>query len=79
MIQSLNFLIGIVILILGFPLGNYLAKVTKEELRSGQRWFKIIIFLSFIGAAASIFLKNDTILFTFLFIIIVTSRSLRKK
>jgi len=71
-------IIGITILLLGIPIGSYLAKITKEELRKGQKWFKLIIILSLIGAIVSLFLTNDVLLFSFLFIAIVTSRSLKK-
>ncbi|MBU1252149.1 MAG: hypothetical protein KJ905_02105 [Nanoarchaeota archaeon] len=77
--QSLNFLIGIIVLILGFPIGNYLAKKTEDERSQGQLWFKLIILASFVGAVLSIIFGNDSLLFAFLFIIIITSRSLRKK
>ena len=49
---------------------------TKEELREGQKWFKLMIFVSLIGAIVSLVLRNDYLLFTFLFIAIATSRSL---
>ena len=71
--------IGISVLLLGVPIGSYLAKSTKEELKQGQKWFKLIIIFSFIGSVISLILKNDILFFSFLFIIIVTSRSLRKK
>ena len=70
---------GIIILILGAPIGSYLAKITKEELKSGQKWFKIIIVVSLIGSIVSLIVRNDALLFSFLFIAIVTSRSLRRK
>lgn len=71
--------IGILILVLAFPIGSFLAKSTKEELKQGQKWFKLIIIFSSLGSIVSLILKNDILLFSFLFIIIVTSRSLRKK
>jgi len=74
----IQIVIGILFLILGFPIGNYLAKITKEELKDGQLWFKALIILSLVGAIISLFLGNDVLLFTFLFISIVTSRSLKK-
>ena len=77
--QIYAFSIGIVLLILGIPIGNLLAKATKEELKSGQRWFKLIIIISLIGAIISLILGNDVLLFTFLFMVIVTSRSLKIK
>lgn len=76
--QAIKLIIGIFVLALGFPIGSYLARITKEELRLGQVWFKLIIISCLIGAVASLFFKNDILLFSFLFIAIVTSRSLRK-
>ena len=77
--ELISFVVGIVVLLLGIPIGNYLAKETKEELKSGQRWFKLIVILSLAGAVVSLLLRNDALLFTFAFIAIVTSRSLRSK
>ena len=79
MIEMIRVIVGIVLVILGFPIGNLLAHVTKEELKSGQRWFKLIILLGFVGGIVSLILGNDALLFGFLFIAIVTSRSLEKK
>jgi hypothetical protein len=72
----IRILVASIILLLAIPLGNYLAKKTKEELKKGKLWFKIIIVISLIGGVISLFQKNDTLFFTFLFIAIVTSRSL---
>lgn len=69
--------IGILILILGIPLGNFLAKITKEELNSGKKEFKLIIFISLIISVISLINKNDVLLFSCLFIAIITSRSLK--
>ena len=77
--EVLKIIIGIVIVILGLPIGNLLARMTKEELKSGQRWFKILIILSFIGGIFGLILRNDVLLFSFLFIAFVTSRSLKPK
>jgi len=76
--EYISLVIGIVVLLLGIPLGSYLAKITKDELKSGQRWFKLLIIISLISAVISAFLRNDVLFFAFLFIAIVTSRSLRK-
>ena len=70
--------IGILVLILAFPLGSLLAKATKEELSSGRMWFKLIILVSLISAIVSLILRNDVLFFSFLFILIVTSMSLKK-
>jgi len=71
-------IIGIFLLISGFFFGNILAKATKEELKSGKKWFKLLIFISLIGAIVSLFIKIDSVLFAFLFMAIVTSRSLKR-
>lgn len=76
--EIFKLLVGIAVLILGIPIGNYLAKNTKEELKSGQNWFRLIIFAGGIGVIISLTIKNDILLFAFLFIIIVASRSLRR-
>lgn len=70
-------LMGIALLILGIPIGNLLAKVTKEELKQGKKYFLLLIIISLIGAVVFLILGNDAILFGLLFITIVTSRSLR--
>jgi len=77
--EAIKIVIGILVLALGIPIGNYLAKITKEELKAGRIWFKLIIIASLIGALVSLLLGNDTLLFTMLFIAIVTSRSLKNK
>jgi len=74
--EGIKFIIGIIVLALGFPIGNLLARKTHEELRTGQLWFKLIIIVCFIGAIISLILGNDVLLFSFLFIGIVTSGSL---
>lgn len=77
--ELIQFIIGIIMLILGFPIGNFLAKKTKEELKAGQKYFKLILLISSISAIISLFIRNDALMFSFLFIFIVTSRSLIKK
>jgi hypothetical protein len=76
--QLYSLIIGISLLALGIPLGDILAKVTKEELKSGKKYFKILISICLIGGIIFLILENDALLFAFLFIAIVTSRSLKK-
>ena len=38
--------IGIVFLILGIPIGDYLKKLTEDEQKDGQKWFRILIAIS---------------------------------
>lgn len=76
--ETIKFVIGIIIVLLGIPIGNFLASRTKDEQRAGQRWFKGIIILSLLCSFLAIILRNDILFFSFLFIAIITSRSLRK-
>jgi uncharacterized membrane protein YfcA len=77
--EVLKIIIGIIVLTLGIPIGNILAKNTQEELKDGRKWFFLLILISFIGAVLSLAFREDALLFTFLFIAIVTSRSLGKE
>ncbi|MFH1326898.1 MAG: hypothetical protein ABIH59_02115 [archaeon] len=78
MLGEMKFILGLIGLVLGFLIGSYLATKTKEELKAGQTWFKILIAASLIGAVLSLIFHNDVLLFSFLFFAIVTSRSLTK-
>jgi len=73
-----SFVAAVIVLVLGIPLGNYLAKVTKEELKDGQKWFRLIVIFGLIGVVLGLVLRNDALLFSCAFIAIVTSRSLRR-
>ncbi|HTY43928.1 MAG TPA: hypothetical protein VMC80_01675 [Patescibacteria group bacterium] len=71
-------LIGIIVLGLGFPIGMLLARMTKEELRKGKKWFRVIILLSLAGGILGLIFGDDALMFSSLFIAIVTSMSLKK-
>lgn len=73
----IELLIGTAILLLGIPIGMLLAKFTKEELKQGQKWFKILVFLSLIGGFIGLLIQNDTLMFSFFFIAIVTAQSIK--
>ena len=76
--EVFRLLIGIAFLALGFPIGIFLAKKTKEELKPGKRWFGIIVIVSLVGGVIGLILGNDILMFSFFFMAIVTSRSLKK-
>jgi ABC-type sugar transport system permease subunit len=67
--------VGILVLVIGFFAGLLLANLAKDELKQGKKWFKMIIFVSLFSALLSFILGNDILLFSFLFIAVVTSRS----
>jgi len=79
MLEMLKILIGVIVLILGIPIGNILAKYTKEELKDGRKWFNLLIFIGLIGGITGLIIGNDSLMFSFLFIAVVSSRSLRRK
>ncbi len=75
--EVVKIIVGIAVLVLGVFVGDFLARITKEELKGGQIWFKIIITVGIVCSVISLIMGNDYLLFSFLFISIVTSRSLR--
>lgn len=74
-----NLLIGVGVLILGIPIGRFLAKNTTEELKSGQKWFTLIVVVSLIGGFVGLLIGNDIVMFSLFFIAIVASQSLKTK
>ena len=46
-------LISLAVLLLGIPIGNFLAKITKEELKVGRGWFKLLMFIGIVGGVIS--------------------------
>ncbi|MCR4327418.1 MAG: hypothetical protein NUV46_02455 [Nanoarchaeota archaeon] len=77
--ETLKLALGIILLVLGIPIGNLLRKETLDEQKEGQRWFKILTTIGILGGFVGLVLGEDWILFTFFFIAIVSSRSLIKK
>ena len=79
MTEILKIIIGIFVLVLGIQIGNLLARYTKEELKDGRKWFNLLIFIGLLGGVIGLIIGNDVLMFSFLFIAVVTSRSLRRK
>ena len=75
--EYLKLSVGILVLLIGYLIGIFIARQTKEELAEGQKWFKLIILISLIGAVGSLIFGNDALLFGFLFIAITTAGSLK--
>ena len=76
--EIFKLLIGVAFLALAFPIGDILARKTKEELKQGRKWFKIIVYLSLVGGVVGMLIRDDVLMFSFFFMALVTSRSLRK-
>ncbi len=77
--ELIRLILGILFLLLGIPIGIFLAKRTKDESKLGQKWFKIIIIISLVGGIVGLVIGNDVLFFSFLFIAIVTSMNLKKR
>ena len=77
--EIITFLIGVFVLILGVPIGRFLAKMTKEELKPGRKWFEVLIIISLIGGIIGLGLRNDGLMFGCFFIALVTSQSINFK
>jgi len=77
--EIFKLLIGVAVLVLAFPIGDILAKKTKEELKQGRIWFKIIVYVGLVGGVVGMFIGNDVLMFSFFFMALITSRSLRRK
>ncbi|HKL23751.1 MAG TPA: hypothetical protein VJ912_00255 [Candidatus Nanoarchaeia archaeon] len=76
--ETCKLLIGIGVLILGFFIGNWISGVTKDEIKKGKKWFSYLVFIGLGGGIYGFIAGNDFLLFTFFFIAIVSSRSLKK-
>lgn len=79
MLEIYKLLIGILVLLLAIPIGNLLAKYTKEELVAGKKYFRIIVLVSLALGLVGLIIGNDVLLFSCFFIALATSQSLRKK
>lgn len=77
MLEVFKLLIGIAFLALGIPIGNLLAKVTKEELHLGKKYFMILTWIGLLGGVIGLIIGSDVLLFTMFFIAIVSSRSVK--
>ena len=71
--EIFKLLIGVVVLVLAFPIGDILSKKTKEELKEGKKWFKIIVYVSLVGGVVGMFIGDDVLMFSFLQVQIIRS------
>jgi hypothetical protein len=76
--EVFKLLISTGVLALGIPIGMFLAKKTKEELKQGKNWFKLIVLLGLVGGFVAFIIRQDALMFSLFFIAIVTAMSLRK-
>lgn len=80
--NTFQIILTIIIALLGYPIGLFIAKLTEEELEQGRKWFMLIILVSIMGIILSlVFTNNETLLFlvaSFVFVALVALASLVK-
>ncbi|NCN86277.1 hypothetical protein GW932_00430 [archaeon] len=76
--EVIKILIGVLVLALGFPLGEFLKRLTLDEQVIGRKYFIILTYIGLSVGLLGLLFNRDWIMFTFFFIAIVTSRSLKK-
>ena len=62
--EGLNIVLGLVVGLLGFPVGLILAKIAKEELKQGKKYFKLmslIIIVLIIGTLIYVLISGFSI------------------
>ena len=75
--EVIKYILAISVLILGYFLGIYLKKLTADEQVIGRKYFRVITIISATLLLLGLIIGKDWMLFTFAFITIVTSRSLK--
>ena len=78
--EYLMYLIAVIVLTCGIPIGLMLKKSTKEELKSGKKYFKILWIGCLILAIVAYFIPVNyslkmTVIFSLLFVAIVSFMS----
>jgi uncharacterized membrane protein len=80
----MEYLIAIIVLLCAIPVGYLLKYETKEELKSGKKYFRILCISSAILALLSLIIKisqttKKTLVFSFIFISIISFISWKTK
>jgi hypothetical protein len=73
----IRIIIGVFALFLGIPVGNLLAHYTKDEMKDGQIWFRLLVLVGIVGGIIGWIIGNDVVMFSLFFISVVSSRSLK--
>ena len=78
--ENVMLLVSVFILLLGVPLGRVLRRFAgKEEIDIGQKYFKAIIIITILGTIVSLVFQKTYLVFTFVFILILTKESIKNK
>lgn len=72
-------LLGVFLLFLSWAIGYLIRRGAREELETGQPYFRAIILFSFLGAVGALFLQNDVFFFFFLGVMAFVAPSIRTR
>lgn len=72
----INYILGIIILILAYPIGKFLIKNTREEIKENKKFFLFFIYLFSILILTTFFTKYSllaklSLIFSYIFMLII--------
>lgn len=79
--ETLKIILSIVVTLAGFPLGILIKKLTKDEQKTGRKYFKLLVLACVVGIILTLFFVRDNLLFAIeilVFIFLVALASLVK-
>lgn len=65
--------VKILLVLLAIPVGILLARLARDELLAGRKWFLILCLLSFLGALVAVVFAKEFIGLALLFILICSA------
>ena len=68
----IEIILSVAILILAIPTGYLIAYLTKDELKQGKNWFRLLLILSLIVGLGAYFFGNNLIALTCGFVFIMS-------
>jgi len=74
--ERIKYIFAILVILLAIPLGAYLRHVTGDEVINGRKYIKAIFYLSALFSVLFLILRKDYLVFTCLFILLVSYQSL---
>lgn len=77
--EIIKLLIGTGALLLAYPLGVILNKLTKDEQKQGRPWFALLLGLGLISGTTGLIISKDWLMFFGFFVAIISSQSLTKR
>ncbi len=83
--MNLQIILTIILALLGYLVGLFIAKNTKEELKSGRKWFKLVMIVSLVIMILSLIISKGSNLmllesiFGFIFLLVLAALIVSRK